>query len=256
MTTVIKKLDFKPLDIPKEEVTIPEFLINGKLERFDWQKNHSHFFRFLEIASHLLRKDIPEKIFTDSVLQFQRIYALLLESHQGDNSFQNGDILAYFLAILENNVVMNGNEIKAKNIHRILRFWGMDKNYDSFLRKVSMAKNNLESANLLKINTDSCIQELQAKVFQWLKYLEELLQTRHEKLEEIQENVLELTAKKIIPYANLREAALIMIVAFFPTYLDFPAARLIVLLNIRKDFGINLNSLRKSVRRFQEKIRN
>ncbi len=31
MTSVIKKLDFKPLENLKEEVTFAEFLINGKL---------------------------------------------------------------------------------------------------------------------------------------------------------------------------------------------------------------------------------
>ena len=59
MTTVIKKLNIKPLESPKDKVAIPEFLINGKLEKFDWQKNHNHFFHFLEIISKLLRKSIP-----------------------------------------------------------------------------------------------------------------------------------------------------------------------------------------------------
>lgn len=254
MTTVIKKLDFKPLESPKDKVTIPEFLINGKLEKFDWQKNHNHFFQFLEIISKLLRNNIPEKVFSDSVLHFQNIYTLLLESHQNDTSFQNDDVLAYFLAVLEYNLVMNGKDIQEKNISRILRFWGMDKDHESFLKKISLAKQNLENAELFKISSDFCIKELQTKVFQWLKYLEELLQIRHEKLEMLKEKVLDLSERKIIPYANLRESALTMIVAFFPTYINLPAARLVILLNLRRDFQVNLTALRKRVKRYQERL--
>ena len=254
MTTVIKKLDTKPLESPTEKVTIPEFLINGKLEKFDWQQNHNHFFHFLEIISKLLRKNIPENIFTDSVLHFQNIYALLLESHQNDSSFQNDYILAYFLAILDYNMTRNGKEIQSKNISRILRFWGMDKDHESFLKKISLAKQNLENADLLKFSSDYCIKELQTKVFQWLKYLEELLQTRDEKLEMVRERVIELLEKNIIPYANLRESALTMIVAFFPEYINRPAARLVILLNLRRDFQVNLTALRKRVRRYQKRL--
>lgn len=254
MTTVIKKLDFKPLESPKDKVSIPEFLINGKLEKFDWQKNHNHFFQFLEIISKLLRTNIPEKVFTDSVLHFQNIYTLLLESHQNDSSFQNGDILAYFLAVLDYNMTMNGKEIQVKDISRILRFWGMDKDHDSFLKKISLAKQNLKNADLLKFSSDYCIKELQVKIFQWLKYLEELLQTRHDELEMLKERVLELSERKIVPYANLRESALTMIVAFFPTYINLPAARLVVLLNLRRDFQVNLTALRKRVKRYQERL--
>lgn len=254
MTTVIKKLDFKPLESPKDKVTIPEFLINGKLEKFDWQKNHSHFFQFLEIISKLLRKNIPERVFTDSVLHFQNIYTLLLESHQNDSSFQNDDILAYFLAVLDYNMTINGKEIQVKNISRILRFWGMDKDYETFLKKIALAKQNLEDADLLKFSSDYCIKELQTKVFQWFKYLEELLQTRHEKLEMIKERVLGLSERKIVPYAKLRESALTMIVVFFPTYINLPAARLVILLNLRRDFQVNLTALRKRVKRYQERL--
>ncbi|MBY9001036.1 MAG: hypothetical protein KGD64_08990, partial [Candidatus Heimdallarchaeota archaeon] len=156
MTTVIKKLDFKPLESSNEQVTIPKFLINGKLEKFDWQQNHTHFFHFLEIISKLLHKNISEKVFTDSVLHFQNIYTLLLEIHQRDSSFQNEDILAYFLAILEYTLTMNGKEIQVKDISRILRFWGMDKNHDSFLKKISLAKQNLYNADLLKYSSECC----------------------------------------------------------------------------------------------------
>ena len=254
MTTVIKKLDFKPLESPKEKVTIPEFLINGKLEKFDWQNNHNHFFQFLEIISKLLRNNIPERVFTDSILHFQNIYSLLLESHQNDNSFQSDDILAYFLAVLDYNMTMNGKEIQVKNISRILRFWGLDKNYDSFLKKISLAKQNLENADLLKFSSDYGIKELQVKIFQWLKYLEELLQTQHDKLELLKERVLELSENRIIPYANLRESALTMIVAFFPIYINLPAARLVILLNLQRDFQVNLSSLRKRVKRYQGRL--
>ena len=254
MTTVIKKLDFKPLESPKDKVTIPEFLINGKLEKFDWQQNHNYFFQFLEIISKLLRNNIPERVFTDSFLHFQNIYTLLLESHQNDSSFQNDDILAYFLAILDYNITLNGKKIQVKNISRILRFWGMDKDHESFLKKISLAKQNLENADLLKFSSDYCIKELQVKIFQWLKYLEELLPTQHEKLEILKERVLGLSEKKIIPYANLRQSALTMIVAFFPTYITLPAVRLVILLNLRRDFQVNLTALRKRVKRYQERL--
>ena len=130
----------------------------------------------------------------------------------------------------------------------------MDKDHVSFLKKISLAKQNLENADLLKISLDCYIKELQVKVFQWLKYLEELLQTRHEKLDMLKDKVLGLSERKIIPYANLRETALTMVVAFFPTYINLPAARLVVLLNLRRDFQVNLTALRKRVKRYQEKL--
>ncbi|MBY9002050.1 MAG: hypothetical protein KGD64_14115, partial [Candidatus Heimdallarchaeota archaeon] len=70
-----------------------------------------------------------------------------------------------------------------------------------------------------------------------------------------EERVLDLSERKIIPYANIRESALTMIVALFPIYIDLPAARLVILLNLRRDFQINLETLRKRVKRFQEKLR-
>jgi hypothetical protein len=70
----------------------------------------------------------------------------------------------------------------------------------------------------------------------------------------LKERVLELSERKIVPYANLRESALTMIVAFFPTYINLPAARLVVLLNLRRDFQVNLTALRKRVKRYQERL--
>ena len=130
----------------------------------------------------------------------------------------------------------------------------MDKDHEPFLKKISLAKQNLENADLLNISSDCCIKELQAKVFQWIKYLEELLQTRHEKLEMLKDKVLGLSERKIIPYANLRESALTMVVAFFPTYINLPAARLVILLNLRRDFQVDLTALRKRVKRYQERL--
>ena len=179
---------------------------------------------------------------------------MLLESHQNDTSFQNDDILAYFLAV---RVYTGGESILSlyvRDILRTLRFWGMDKDYEPFLKKISLTKQNLENADLLKTSSDCCINELQAKIFQWLKYLEELLQTRHEKLEMLKDKVLGLSERKIIPYANLRDSALTMIVAFFPTYINLPAARLVILLNLRRDFQVNLTALRKRVRRYQQRL--
>ncbi len=254
MTTVIEKIQLEPL-IKKEHELQPRFyLINGKLRRIDWKVDQRHFFRFLEIISDILKTNVPENLFTDAVLHFLRLNSLLLESHVNDASFNNSDMLSYFLAILDHHTILNGKEIKETNLRRIFKFWGIDEDYDHYLRKISQAKTSLESAKLLKFNHEIDSKELLSKVDQAIIYLHEILPKEQKVFELIYEKVEDLIDKRVIPYADMRDAALTMIVAFFPNYLEIPAINLFTMLHLRKDFNVHLPTLRKRVYRFRERL--
>jgi len=254
MTTVIKKLELEPLQKTYQESEHPYFFTNGKIQQIDFRKETTHFFRFLEITSSILWKDVPSKIFTEAFLHYQRLFELMIESHLNDKYFNNEDLLAYFLALLDHHVILQGKEIPEKSIERILRFWGYDEKYELFYCKISYAKQILEKSELLKHNYDTSHTELFAKVEQLLLYLREKVSEENDFLDLIREQVLKMVEKRVIPYANLRDAALTMIVAFFPKYIEIPAMKLYLLLNLRADFDIDLTHLQKRVERYRNRI--
>ena len=254
MTTVIKKLELEPLQKKYQESEHPYILTNGKLKQIDFRKDTTHFFRFLEITSNLLWKDIPSEVFTEAFLHYQRLFELMIESHLNDKYFNNEDLLAYFLALLDHHVTLQGKEIQEKTLQRILRFWGFDEKYDLFYRKISYAKQILEKSELLKHNSDTVHTELFSKVEQLISYFREKVSEDNYFLDLIRDDVLRLVEKKIIPFASLRDAALTMIVAFFPQHIKVPAMKLYLLLNARADFHIDLTMLQKRVKRYQSKI--
>lgn len=255
MTTIIEKVYLEPLEKSIRELQTPLFLINGKLERIDWSNDHRHIFRFIEIIAHLTRRSIPESIFTEAFLQFQYLSELLQESHSNDLQFNYDDMLAYFLALLDNTLIIHGKELRKTDYSRILRFWGVDSEFSVFVKKVIQAKTILENAKLLRFNADKRTDELHAKVNLLLSYIRKILPPTSEELEKIFEEVSILIEKKVIPYANMTDAALTMIVAYFPYYLNMPALRLFITLHFRKDFQINLSVLRKNVERYRTRLK-
>ena len=254
MTTVIKKLELEPLQKTYQESKHPYFFTNGKIQQIDFRKETTHFFRFLEITSNILWKDIPSEIFTEAFLHYQRLFELMIESHLNDKYLNNEDLLAYFLALLYHHVTLQGKELPEKSIQRILRFWGYDEKYDLFYRKISYAKQILEKSELLKHNYETSHTELFAKVEQFLFYFREKIFEENDFLNLIREHVLKLVEKRIIPYASLKDAAITMIVSFFPKHIEIPAMKLYLLLNLRADFDIDLTHLKKRVERYRNRI--
>ncbi len=255
MTTVIKKLQLEPLVKNELELKSRLYLINGKLKRIDWKTEQRHFFRFLEIVSDLVGIDVPEHLFAETVIHFLRLNNLLLESHANDASFNNGDMLAYFLALLDHHTTLNGKEIQERNLLRIFKYWGIDKEFDHYLKKISQAKTSLENAQLMKYNYELDSKELLVKASQIIRYLREILPKEQEILENIYENVANLISKRIIPYAEMNDAVLTMIVAFFPKYMEIPAVNLFTMLHLREDLKVDLPTLRKRVHRYRDKLR-
>ncbi|MHA2357636.1 MAG: hypothetical protein ACXABK_02565 [Candidatus Heimdallarchaeaceae archaeon] len=255
MTTTLNNIELKTVPSEKSVSESPLFLINGKLERLDWRKKQHHFFRFLEILPRVLRKDVPSNLFNQTVLHFQTLNELLLESHFNDETFNNGDMLAYFLALLENHSSLHKIELQEKTLLRILRFWGIDSNYDYYFGKIALARTFLEKSDLLKFDQSKCLEEIQSKVIQLFGYLESKLHTIDISLDRVKEKVYDLLEKQIIPFANSQDTALIMIVAFFPEYLAVPALNLYFMLNIREDFKVDLAALKRRVTCFRKRLR-
>ena len=257
MTTITNKIHLEPITIERSVTDSPLFLINGKLERLDWRKNQHHFFRFLEELPKILRREVPENVFNEVILHYQNLNNLLLESHLHDESFNNGNMLTYFLALLEHHTTLHGREIKVKNLRRIFRLWGVDSNFTFYLRRISQARERLEKAELLKFDPLHTIDELQKKTNHLIDYLTLKLPIRSDDLERIRERVAKLIDKRIIPYASIQDAGLTMIVASFPEHLEIPALKFYFLLNFKEELNVDLNALRKRVlryiRRLQEK---
>jgi len=254
MTTIVDKVHLQSLEKTIRELHTPLFLINGKLEHIDWSHDLRHIFRFIEIISDLTKKSIPENIFAEAYIQFQYLSDLLLESHSNDNSFNNDDMLAYFLALLDNTLAYYGRELQQKLLHRILRFWGVDRDIGVHTRKVTQAKKILENAKLLRNDSENVTDELQAKVNLLAKYLKQILPQASEELDVVLEEITKLIRKKIIPFASISTAALTMIVAFFPFYLDYPAVKLYIMLHLQEELNVHLPTLRKDVIRFRKKL--
>ena len=255
MTTIVDKVQLEPLEKTIRELQTPLFLINGKLERIDWSQDLRHVFRFIEIISDLAKRTIPENIFAEAFIQFQYLSDLLLESHSGDNSFNNDDMIAYFLALLDNTLAYYGRELKQNLLFRILRFWGADKDSGIYCRKITQAKKILENAELVYTNCEKITDELLTKVNLLTKYLKQILPQASEELDSMLEEITDLTRKKIVPYANVSNSALTMIVAFFPFYLNYPAVKLFVMLHLKEDLKVPLPALRKDVYRYRKKLR-
>ena len=254
MTTIIEKVQLQPLEKTIHELQSPLFLINGKLERIDYCQNPRHFFRFIEIISELAKKSIPENIFAEALLQFQYFSDLLFERHSGDNSFNNDDMLAYFLALLDNTLVFYGRELPQNLLLRIVRFWGDDRDLGIYSRKVTQAKRILENAKLVRTNCAKITDELLAKTNLLTKYLKQILPKASEELDTILEEITKLTRKKIIPYANISDAALTMIVACFPHFLNYPAVKLFIMIHLQKEHDVHLPTLRKDVSRYKQRL--
>ncbi|MCG3220059.1 MAG: hypothetical protein H7641_01660 [Candidatus Heimdallarchaeota archaeon] len=254
MTTITNKIHLEPLAIERSVTDTPLFLINGKLRRLDWRKNQHHFFRFLEELPKILRRDVPENVYNEVILHYQNLNNLLLESHLHDESFNNGNMLTYFLAILEHHTTLHGREIQFKNLRRIFRLWGIDDNFTFYLRRISQARERLETAELLKFDPLNTLDELQKKINHLIDYLTQKLPVKNDDLERIRERVTRLIDKRIIPYASIQDAGLTMIVASFPEYLEIPALKLYFLLNLREELKVDLNALRKRVLRYRERL--
>ena len=254
MTTIVDSVHLQPLEKTIRELQTPLFLINGKLERIDWSQDLRHIFRFIEIISDLAKRSIPENIFAEAFIQFQYLSDLLQESHSGDNSFNNDDMLAYFLALLDNTLAYYGRELHQNLLHRILRFWGVDRDIGVYTRKVTQAKKILENAKLLRNDSENVTDELHAKVNLLAKYLKQILPQASEELDLVLEEITKLIRKKIIPFASISNAALTMIVAFFPFYLDYPAVKLYTMLHLQEELNVHLPTLRKDVLRFRNKL--
>jgi len=255
MTTTLNNIELKTVLSERSVSETPLFLVNGNLERLDWRKKQHHFFRFLEILPRVLRKDVATNLFNQTVLHFQNLNELLLESHFNDDTFNNGDMLAYFLALLEYHSTLHKIDIKEKTLLRILRFWGIDSNYDYYIGKISLARTFLEKADLLKFDQSKCLEEIQSKTIQLFGYLENKLPTQDISLDSIKERIYELIEKQIIPHANSQDSALTMIVAFFPEYLEIPALKLYFMLNLRKDLKVDLTALKKRVKRYRMRLK-
>ncbi|MCG3225366.1 MAG: hypothetical protein H7645_00490 [Candidatus Heimdallarchaeota archaeon] len=255
MTTITNKIHLEPLTIERSVIETPLFLINGKLRRLDWRKNQHHFFRFLEELPKILRRDVPENVFNEVILHYQNLNNLLLESHLHDESFNNGNMLIYFLALLEHHTTLHGREIQFKNLRRIFRLWGIDDNFTFYLRRIAQARERLETAELLKFDPLSTLDDIQKKINHLIDYLSLKLPVKNDDLERIRERVTKLLDKRIIPYASIQDAGLTMIVASFPEYLEIPALKLYFLLNLRKEFKVDLNALRKRVQRYRERLK-
>jgi hypothetical protein len=248
-------MHLEPLAIERSVTDTPLFLINGKLRRLDWRKNQHHFFRFLEELPKILKRDVPENVFNEVILHYQNLNNLLLESHLHDESFNNGNMLTYFLALLEHHTTLHGREIQFKNLRRIFRLWGIDDNFTFYLRRISQARERLETAELLKFDPHSTLDELQKKINHLIDYLSLKLPVKNDDLERIRERVTQLLDKRIIPYASIQNAGLTMIVASFPEYLEIPALKLYFLLNFREELKVDLNALRKRVQRYRERLK-
>lgn len=255
MTTITNKIHLEPITIERSVTDTPLFLINGKLERLDWRKNQTHFFRFLEELPRILRRDVPENVFNEVILHYQNLNNLLLESHLHDESFNNGNMLTYFLALLEHHTTLHGREIQIKNLRRILRLWGIDDNFTFYLRRISQARERLETAELLKFDPFTTLDELRKKIDKLIDYLTLKLPVKNDDLEKIRERVTQLIDKRIIPYASIQDAGLTMIVASFPEYLEIPAIKLYFLLNLREELKVDLNALRKRVQRYRKRLK-
>jgi hypothetical protein len=254
MTTITNKIQLEPLTIERSVTDTPLFLINGKLARLDWRKNQHHFFRFLEELPKILRRDVPENVFDEVILHYQNLNNLLLESHLHDESFNNGNMLTYFLALLEHHTTLHGREIRVKNLRRIFRLWGIDDNFTLYLRRISQARKRLETAELLKFDPQTTLDELLKKINHLIDYLTLKLPVKKNDLEKIRERVTTLLDKRIIPYASIQDAALTMIVASFPEYLEIPALKLYFLLNLKQELKVDLNALRKKVQRYRDRL--
>ncbi|NPD89897.1 MAG: hypothetical protein HGN29_14380 [Asgard group archaeon] len=255
MTTITNKIHLEPITIERSVTDTPLFLINGRLERLDWRKNQHHFFRFLEELPKILRRDVPENVFNEVMLHYQNLNNLLLESHLHDESFNNGNMLTYFLALLEYHTTLHGREIQFKNLRRIFRLWGIDDNFTFYLRRITQARERLETAELLKFDPLSSLDELQKKINHLIDYLSLKLPIKNDDLERIRERVTKLLDKRIIPYASIQDAGLTMIVASFPEYLEIPALKLYFLLNLREELKVDLNALRKRVQRYRVRLK-
>ena len=256
MTTIVDKVQLQPLEKTILELQTPFFLINGKLERIDWSHDLRHVFRFIEIISDLAKKSIPENIFAETFIQFQYLSELLLESQSSDNGFNNDDMIAYFLALLDNTLAHYGRDLDQKLLSRILRFWGVDNISGIYGKKITQAKNILESAQLVYTDCEKIIDELLTKINLLINYLKQILPQASEELDVMLDRITDLTRKNIIPYANVSNSALTMIVAFFPFYLNYPAVKLYVMLHLREDLKVPLPALRKDVHRFRRKLLN
>jgi hypothetical protein len=255
MTTITNKIHLEPITIERSVTDSPLFQINGRLEQLDWRKNQHHFFRFLEELPRILRRDIPENVFNEVILHYQTLNNLLLESHLHDESFNNGNMLTYFLALLEHHTTLHGREIQVKNLRRIFRLWGIDDNFHFYLRRISHARERLAAAELLKFDPQKTLDELQKKINHLIDYLTLKLPVKNDDLEKIRERVTTLLHKRVIPYASIQDAGLTMIVASFPEYLEIPALKLYFLLNLREELKVDLNALRKRVQRYRRRLK-
>ena len=254
MTTIIDDAQLQPLVQSLRELPSPLFLVNGKMERINKSSDQRHVFRFIEIIRELTKRNIPEDIFTDAFHQFQYLNDLLQESHSNDVSFNNDDMLAYFLAMLDSTLLSYGQELQQKHFNRIMRFWGVEKDIGDFTRKVTQAKSILKNANLLRGNSKICREELLFKSRLLLDYFKDILPQYTGQLEQIFDRIETIVQKGIIPFASISDAALVMIVSFFPFYLDIPAVRLFTMLQIQEDLGVNLVLLRKDITRFRQRL--
>ncbi len=254
MTTIINDAQLQPLVKSLRELQTPLFLVNGRLERIDKSSDHRHVFRFIEIIRDLTKRAIPESIFTESFLQFQYLNDLLQESHSNDVSFNNDDMLAYFLAILDSTLLSHGQELQTKHIHRILKFWGVEKELTVFSRKITQTKTSLDNANLLRDNIRTCTEELLFKSNLLIDYLKDILPRHSYQLEQIIERIETLVQQGVIPYASITDAVLIMIVSLFPLYLEVPAIRLYTMLHLQEDLKIDLQLMKKDVARYVQRL--
>ncbi|MCE7748724.1 MAG: hypothetical protein GPJ51_10010, partial [Candidatus Heimdallarchaeota archaeon] len=228
--------------------------VNGKLERIDKSSDQRHVFRFIEITRDLTKRTIPESIFMEAFFHFQYLNDLLQESHSNDVLFNNDDMLAYFLAILDTTLLFHGQELQEKQLNRILKFWGVEQEFNVFSRKITQAKTILENANLLRDNSKICFEELLFKSKLLIDYLKDILPQNPDQLEQILEHIENLAQKRIIPYASISDAALIMIVSFFPLCLKVPAVKLFTMLQLREDLNIDLALFRKDVDRYRNRL--
>lgn len=254
MTAIINHALLEPLQKSELDIVFPPLTINGKLTEIDWRKDQRHFFRFLEIIPKLLKPDISKDIFTNTILHYQKLNDLLLESHISDDHFSNGDMLAYFLALLDHHTVLNNREIQEKNLLRVLRYWGIDDGYEHFYSKISQAKHSLSKAELLKFDPRTSTKEIETKFFQIASYLENILPEDIVPINSIKSEVLELIDKRLIPCESALDAAITMIVVFFPKYIPSPTTRFYALLHLKREMKINLRNLYKNVYRYMSKL--
>lgn len=84
--------------------------------------------------------------------------------------------------------------------------------------------------------------------------MKQILPQASEELDVVLEEITKLIRKKIIPFASISTAALTMIVAFFPFYLNYPAVKLYIMLHLQKELSVHLPTLRKDVIRFRKKL--